>query len=426
MRVRRPSANVSAALIAFLALSCNSPTIRGQVAPPAPLFVVHGTARNCSSITQLDSALSSNYQAFFAGWSEQDYSDAIAWSQACTDFGWHVPGRPRIPLLQAQHDKALGPVPARVGTPADSTQLRPRRPTDLSSEPLPVRVPLELPADGSPVIGSDTTILSHHQDTLFDIARRYGLGYEEIVRANPGVDIWMPGEGTRVLLPKRHILPPGSREGIVVNLPEHRLYYFPKPNKNETAVVITYPVSIGKEGDTTPLGQTHITAKIEHPSWVPTQSIRNEHAARGDPLPRVIGPGPDNPLGDFKMRLGIGDGTYEIHGTNKPISVGMAATYGCIGMYPEDLAALYTRVSIGTPVRLINVPVKVAWSAGALLVEAHPAIDAHGRKVAPTFDQLADVVREAAQDTKVSILWERARHVLERADGIIATVATRL
>jgi L,D-transpeptidase ErfK/SrfK len=104
----------------------------------------------------------------------------------------------------------------------------------------------------------------------------------------------------------------------------------------------------------------------------------------------------------------------------------MAATYGCIGMYPEDLAALYTRVSIGTPVRLINVPVKVAWSAGTLLVEAHPAIDAHGRKVAPTFDQLADVVREAAQDTKVSILWERALHVLERADGIIATVATRL
>ena len=425
MRVRHPRANVGAALIASLALCCNSPTIRGQVAAPAQLFVVHGTARNCSSITQLDSALSSNYQAFFSGWSEQDYSDAIAWSQACADFGWHIPGRPRVPLLQAQHDKALGPVPARVGTPADSRAQTLPEPAELSSGP-PVRTPIELPADGSSVIGRDTTILSHRQDTLFDIARRYGLGYEEIVRANPGVDIWMPGEGTRVLLPKRHILPPGAREGIVVNLPEHRLYYFPKPAKNEAPSVITYAVSIGKAGDATPLGQTRITEKIEHPSWVPTPSIRNEHAALGDPLPRVIGPGADNPIGEFKMRLGFGDGTYEIHGTNNPISVGMAATYGCIAMYPEDLAALYRRISVGTPVRLINVPVKIAWSAGTLLVEAHPAIDAHGRTVAPAFDQLADVVREAAQNTRASIQWERALHVLQRADGVTATVATEL
>ena len=440
MHVRHPSANVSRALIAFLVLSCNSPTIRGQAAPPAPLFVVHGTARNCSSITQLDSALSSNYQAYFTSWTEQDYRDAIAWSQACADFGWHVPGRPRIPLLQAQHDKALGPTPARVDTSsADSSLQRPRVPTGLSREPTDlsreptdlsrepsVRAPLEVPADGSPVISSDTTILSHHQDTLFDIARRYGLGYEEIVRANPSVDIWIPGEGTRVLLPTRRILPPGSREGIVVNLPEHRLYYYPKPAKNEAPMVITYPVSIGKDGDATPLGQTRIIEKIEHPSWVPTQSIRNEHAALGDPLPRVIGPGPDNPIGDFKMRLGFGNGTYEIHGTNKPISVGTAATYGCIGMYPEDLAALYALISVGTPVRLINVPVKIAWSAGTLLVEAHPAIDAHGRTVALTFNQLADVLNESAQDARVSILWERAPYVLERADGVIATVGTRL
>jgi L,D-transpeptidase ErfK/SrfK len=233
-----------------------------------------------------------------------------------------------------------------------------------------------LPADGSPVIGSDTTISSHYQDTLFDIARRYGLGCEEIIRANPGVDIWLPGEGTRILIPGRRILPPVSREGIVVNLPEHRLYYFPKPAKNETPVVIT-------------------------------------------PLPRLIGPGPDNPIGDYKMRLG---GTYEIHGTNAPATAGMAATYGCIGMYPEDLAALYALISIGTPVRLINVPIKVAWSAGTLLVEAHLAIDAHGRAAAPTFDQLADALHESAQDARVSILWERALYVLERADGVIATV----
>jgi L,D-transpeptidase ErfK/SrfK len=126
------------------------------------------------------------------------------------------------------------------------------------------------------------------------------------------------------------------------------------------------------------------------------------------------------------MRLGFGDGTYEIHGTNKPASVGMAATHGCLGMYPEDLAALYAQISIGTPVRLINVPVKVAWSAGTLLVEAHPPIDTHGPSPAPTLDQLADVLRDTAQDKRVSILWERAREALERADGVIATVGTRL
>jgi L,D-transpeptidase ErfK/SrfK len=425
MRVRRRSANVGQALMALLALSCNASAISGQVTPPAPLFMVHGTARNCSSITQLDSALSSHYQAFFASWNEQDYRDAIAWSQACADFGWHVPGRPRIPMLQAQHDKALGAAPAKGDTPADSSLQRPRAAAEVPIEPS-VRAPLELPAEGSPVIGSDTTVLSHYKDTLFDIARRYGLGYDEIVRANPGVDIWVPGEGTRVLLPKRRILPPGSREGIVVNLPEHRLYYFPKPAKNEVATVVTYPVSIGKDGDATPLGQTHIIEKIEHPSWVPTKTIRNEHAALGDPLPAVIAPGPDNPIGDFKMRLGFGDGTYEIHGTNKPISVGMAATYGCIGMYPEDLAALYKMVSVGTPVRLINVPIKVAWITGTLLVEAHPVIDAHGRTAAPTLGQLADVLHGTTQDTRVSILWERAMNVLERADGVITNVGTRL
>ncbi|HUI62903.1 MAG TPA: L,D-transpeptidase family protein, partial [Steroidobacteraceae bacterium] len=123
----------------------------------------------------------------------------------------------------------------------------------------------ELPEDGSAVFGSDETIRSTYQDTLLDIARRYSLGYEEIIRANPGVDMWLPGEGTNILLPGRRILPAGPREGIVVNLPEHRLYYFPKHGKNEKAVVITYPVSIGKMDWRTPLGETYVIAKIKHP-----------------------------------------------------------------------------------------------------------------------------------------------------------------
>jgi L,D-transpeptidase ErfK/SrfK len=280
----------------------------------------------------------------------------------------------------------------------------------------------ELPTDGSAIIGADTTITSRYTDTLLDIARRYSLGYDEIIRANPGVDMWLPGEGRQILLPGRRILPPGPHEGVVVSLPEHRLYYFPKPKNNERRMVITYPVSIGKMGRTTPLGQTHVTAKIKHPSWYPPQSIRKEHAESGDPLPRVVGPGPDNPLGDFKIRLAFGDGTYEIHGTNNPTAVGLAVTHGCIRMYPEDVAALFPLLPVGTSVRLINVPVKVAWIDGELLLEAHPPVDAQGQSFEPNIDQFSDMLRAAVGDTTIAIHWEYAREVLQRANGVIATV----
>src|SRR5271156_3139931 len=222
----------------------------------------------------------------------------------------------------------------------------------------------DLPTDGSAVIGADTVITTHYQDTLLDIARKYSLGYDEIIRANPGVDMWLPGEGTQILLPGRRILPPGPREGVVVSLPEHRLYYFPKAKKNEKRVVITYPVSIGKLGRSTPLGQTRVIAKVEHPSWYPPPSIRKEHAEAGDPLPAVVGPG-----------------------TNNPTAVGLAITHGCIRMYPEDVAALFPLLPVGTPVRLINVPVKVAWIDSELLLEAHPPVDAQGERFEPNIDQ---------------------------------------
>jgi L,D-transpeptidase ErfK/SrfK len=280
----------------------------------------------------------------------------------------------------------------------------------------------ELPADGSAVIGADTVISTHYEDTLLDIARKYSLGYDEIIRANPGIDMWLPGEGTQILLPGRRILPPGPHEGVIVSLPEHRLYYFPKAKKTEQRVVITYPVSIGKLGRSTPLGQTHVIDKVEHPSWYPPASIRKEHAAAGDPLPAVVGPGPDNPLGDFKIRLGFGNGKYEIHGTNNPTAVGLAITHGCIRMYPEDVAALFPLLPIGTSVRLINAPVKVAWIHGELLLEAHPPVDAQGESFEPDLDQFYDLLLVAVGDATTAIHWDYAREVLQKADGVIATV----
>lgn len=311
----------------------------------------------------------------------------------------HSPREPRLGLtLLAAATAAL----AWGGAPAGATTF-------------------ELPDDGSSVIGTDTTLTTHYTDTLLDIARQYSLGYDEIIRANPGIDMWLPGEGTQIALPERRILPPGPHEGVVVSLPEHRLYYFPTAKRDGKRVVITYPVSIGKLGRSTPLGVTRVIDKVEHPSWYPTASVRKEHLDAGDPLPAVVGPGPANPLGDFKIRLGFGNGTYEIHGTNNPTAVGLAITHGCIRMYPDDVAELFAMLPLGTPVRLINVPVKVAWIDGELLVEAHPPVAA-GERFEPDMSRFSDLSRAAVGEATVAIDWDYAREVLKKADGVIATV----
>jgi L,D-transpeptidase ErfK/SrfK len=280
----------------------------------------------------------------------------------------------------------------------------------------------ELPENGSAVFGTDERIKSTYQDTLLDIARRYSLGYEEIIRANPGVDMWLPGDGTDILLPGKRILPPGPREGVVVNLPEHRLYYFPKTKKGEKPVVITYPVSIGKMDWSTPLGETHVISKQKNPSWYPPESVRKEHLANGDPLPKVVPAGPDNPLGDYAMRLAVGGGSYMLHGTNNPMAVGMAITHGCIRMYPEDVAALFPLVPVGTKVWLINDPVKVAYVDGELLLEAHPPVDGEGQTTEPNLELLSQQLDKAVGNDTAAIHWDLARDTLQAANGIPAVV----
>jgi L,D-transpeptidase ErfK/SrfK len=272
------------------------------------------------------------------------------------------------------------------------------------------------------VVGSDKTIETVYEDTLYDLAAKYSLGSEELIRVNPGVDPWLPGAGKQLTVPDRHILPPGPREGIVVNLPEHRLYYYPKPKRGGPIEVITYPVSIGKMDWRTPLGLTHVTQKQKDPTWYPPESVRKEHEAAGDPLPARVPPGPDNPLGAYAMRLAAGNGTYLIHGTNNPIAVGLPVTHGCIRMYPDDVAALFPLIPVGTPVRLINDPVKVAWVDGELLLEAHPPVDAQGQSFEPNIDQFSQLLQAAVGDTTVAIHWDYAREVLQKANGVIATV----
>ena len=267
------------------------------------------------------------------------------------------------------------------------------------------------------MFGEIETITAFGEDTLPDLARRYSLGYEEIQKANPGVDLWLPGEGTPILIPNQRLLPT-VREGIVVNLPEHRLYYFPKPKKGETPQVITFPVSIGKMDWSTPLGKTRVVDKRKNPTWTPPESVRKEHAERGDPLPAVVKSGPDNPLGLYAMRLGITPGAYLIHGTNNPIAVGMAITHGCIRMYPEDIEALFPLVPVGTPVWLVNEPVKVARVDGQVWLEVHPPIDDQGQRAEVDLEGFYALANAALGETPAAIHWDFVLTTLKEASGL--------
>jgi L,D-transpeptidase ErfK/SrfK len=277
--------------------------------------------------------------------------------------------------------------------------------------------------DGQPLVfGTNEHYTTVYEDTFTDIARRYSLGWDEIARANPGVDQWVPGAGKDLLIPGMRILPDVPQEGIVINLPEHRLYYFPKVKKGQKRTVITYPVSIGKMDWKTPLGVTKILSKQKNPSWHPPESVRKEHAANGEKLPAVVGPGPDNPLGAYAMRLAITPGAYLIHGTNNPLAVGMAVTHGCMRMYPEDIEALFPQVPVGTPVRIIKEPVKTAFVNGELLLEAHPPVDAEGQVYEPNLELFSQLLDKALGPTTAAVHWDYAREVLQKADGMPVVV----
>lgn len=284
----------------------------------------------------------------------------------------------------------------------------------------------ELRADGGGVFGRVEAIETRYEDTLIELARRYSLGYEELTRVNPGVDPWLPGEGTRVLIPGQRLLPPGPREGIVVNLPEHRLYYFPKPRRGEKPVVMTFPVSVGKMDWRTPLGTTRIVDKRRNPSWYPPESVRREHAKRGERLPAVVPPGPANPLGAHAMRLGIPGGAYLIHGTNNPDAVGMAVTHGCLRMYPEDIAKLFEAVPVGTPVALISEPIKLAVVDGEVWLEVHPPVDSEGQSMEPDLADFERRLDAALGPLEVAIHWDRAIETLKEARGIPTVIGLEL
>jgi len=268
------------------------------------------------------------------------------------------------------------------------------------------------------VLGEVQYVNAKHEDTFLDIGRAYSVGYEEMVAANPGVDPWLPGAGTRILIPSRYILPDAPREGVVVSLAEHRLYYFPKAKEGEQPVVVTYPISVGKMDWKTPLGLTRIVDKRTRPIWYPPESVRKEHAADGRPLPKAVPPGPDNPLGEYAMRLAIPGGAYLIHGTNRPAGVGMQVTHGCIRMYPEDIEQFFKMVAVNTPVRIIHQPYKMGWRGEQLFMEVHSPLEGQEDRDLYSLTNITRLLVTATQDRQVAIDWAKAEAAFRRPNGI--------
>lgn len=250
------------------------------------------------------------------------------------------------------------------------------------------------------VVGQLQITVARHEDTFADIARRFNVGYTELVRANPGVDPWLPGEGTQVVLPTEFVLPDAPREGLVLNLAAMRLFYYPQREKGAPVEVITHPIGIGKVGWVTPEGTTKVVSRVKDPVWTPPVSVRQEHAKDGDILPPKVPPGPDNPLGRHMMRLDWP--SYLIHGTNKPPGVGMRASHGCIRLYPEDIERLFESVPDGTRVTVVNQPYLLGWRGGVLFAQTYEPLEDDKR-------DWSDVPKSLRQKTRKpkSPLWKK-------------------
>ena len=264
-----------------------------------------------------------------------------------------------------------------------------------------------LPENGDSVVGAVTQIRLRYEDTLAAIAQKYAMGYREVLDANPDVDPWLPGEGTMLKLPTAYVLPDTPRDGVVINVAEYRLYFYPAGQNK----VITYPVGIGRLKFPTPLVKASVVSHIENPSWTPTEAARREHAARGDPLPAVVPPGPDNPLGRLAIQLSVPG--YFIHGTNKPFGVGQMVSHGCIRLYDEHIETLVEMVPNGTPVYIVNQPLKLGWRDSALYAEGHK-----NRYEENNRTELAQQIIDETQDRAASVDWQQVDQVLYGLTGV--------
>ncbi len=266
-------------------------------------------------------------------------------------------------------------------------------------------------AKGDDVVGRLAVIRLEKGDTLPDIARHFSLGIDAISAANPGVDVWVPKAGERILLPLSFILPDAPRKGIVINLAAMRLFQF--KGESESLAVSTYPLGVGTVERPSPIGEMFVARKVIRPTWHVPASIAEDHRKKGDPLPAKVLPGPQNPLGEYALYLS--KSTYLIHGTNKPASIGLRATNGCIRLYPEDVKKLYENTPVKTPVVIVHQPYLLGQHNGVVYMEVHsPPEDLD----AVEFDRIYAKLRNIEKESGRTLDWNKVKEALAQARGI--------
>jgi L,D-transpeptidase ErfK/SrfK len=320
-------------------------------------------------------------------------------------------------LLSPPIKEAPAPAPAPV--PVEPPKPQYAAPIDTHR--------FEIDAAHDDVVGRVQVTISTKDDTLPDIARRFNIGYEEIVRANPGVDPWLPGAGKEIVLPTQFVLPNSVRQGIVINIAAMRLFYFPPTKPGEKQVVYTHPIGIGRVGWQTPEGSTKVIAKTKDPVWIPPVSVRKEHKENGEILPARVPAGPDNPLGRYKFTLGWP--SYLIHGTNKPYGVGLRSSHGCIRLYPEDVEKIFTMVNPGTTVTVVNQPFVFGWHDGELYLQGFDVLEDDKRdwsKAQPKLlsKTLSKRIQAELAGRKSAVDWKRVAEITRDPRGLVVSVSS--
>ncbi|OGT37762.1 MAG: hypothetical protein A3F11_01100 [Gammaproteobacteria bacterium RIFCSPHIGHO2_12_FULL_37_14] len=279
----------------------------------------------------------------------------------------------------------------------------------------------QLPANNEAVIGQVQYHSTSSGENVVTVAKQYDLGYNAIASANPHLNMarGFPS-GSNLQIPTQHLLPNQPRQGIVINLPEMRMYYFLE-NSHE---VLTYPIGIGKIGKMIPITKTSITRKTKDPIWIPPQDIREFNLQQGIVLPSIMPPGPDNPLGPYAIYMRIP--TYLIHSTIFPESVGRRASFGCIRMYESDIQTFFPSVHGGIPVVIINSPVKVAWQNNRLYVEAHHALEEHNGAFDTSLPGIVHVVNNASRNRPTLVDWQLVSYLAKERDGLPHEVGFRI
>jgi L,D-transpeptidase ErfK/SrfK len=274
------------------------------------------------------------------------------------------------------------------------------------------------PKPGQPpeqtVIGEVTSHRIRQGETLLDVARYYDLGMNEIIDANPGADIWNPKVGSTVSVPTQWVLPCCTYDGMVVNVPEMRLYYYQKaPGDPGTTIVRTFPLGLGRDDRRTPKGSFTVTGKTVNPTWVIPERIRQDHIRdTGDTRRSIAGGAPDNPLGKYRFELSLEP--YRIHGTNIPWGIGMLVSNGCARLYPEDVEHLFPLVEAGTKGAFIYQPVKVGTRGGSVYIESHADLYKQGISMPPNAGKTLGLAGVTSADSQVSTVVREAQGVPKR------------